>query len=283
MRVTTVRIRNFRGIRELDLRRTERLFSRYCQMLVTANRLDFGSLLYFARRLLAEKSGVARVVRLGWTHVGVDEFQDTNRAQYDLLRLIAPGRRARLFIVGDEDQIIYQWNGANPERLAQLRRDYDLHVVQLPECYRCPASIIVLANRLIVHNARRFPNKSPLQASRADGHGDANDVRYETFASPDEEAAFIPKDISNRGLNGSECVVLGRTAKLLGRAASALVDAGIEACMTPRKTDFESPAIALMQQSNLPEVLALLRAVPRDLAAPVGRRGGIREISIRPE
>ncbi len=132
-----------------------RLFARYCQALVTANRLDFGSLLHFARRLLAEKPGVARVVRLGWTHVCVDEFQDTNRAQYDLLRLIAPGRRARLFVVGDEDQIIYQWNGANPERLAQLRRDYDMHVVQLPECYRCPASIIVLANRL--HRPQRAP------------------------------------------------------------------------------------------------------------------------------
>ena len=126
------------------------LFGRYCGLLVAANRLDFGSLLHFARRLLAEKPGVARVVRLGWTHLCVDEFQDTNRAQYDLLRLIAPDPGARLFVVGDEDQIIYQWNGASPERLAQLRQDYNLHVVQLPECYRCPASVIALANRLIV-------------------------------------------------------------------------------------------------------------------------------------
>ena len=226
-----------------------RLFARYCQTLVTANRLDFGSLLHFARRLLAEKPGVARVVRLGWTHLCVDEFQDTNRAQYDLLRLIAPDRRARLFVVGDEDQIIYQWNGANPERLAQLRRDYDMHVVQLPECYRCPASIIALANRLIVHNARRFPNKTPLRASHAGEHGDANGVRCEAFASPDEEAAFIPKDICDRGLAGSECVVLGRTAKLLGRAASALADAGLEACVTQRKTDFESPAIGVLTEA----------------------------------
>lgn len=226
-----------------------RLFARYCQTLVTANRLDFGSLLHFARRLLAKRPGVARVVRLGWTHLCVDEFQDTNRAQYDLLRLIAPGRRARLFVVGDEDQIIYQWNGANPERLAQLRRDYDMHVVQLPECYRCPASIIALANRLIVHNASRFPDKAPLRASRAGEHGDANGVRCETFASPDEEAAFIPRDISSRGLNGSESVVLGRTAKLLARAAAALADAGIEAFVTQRKTDFESPAMGVLTEA----------------------------------
>ncbi len=222
------------------------LFVRYCHALVAANRLDFGSLLHFARHLLADKPGVARVVRLGWTHLCIDEFQDTNRAQYDLLRLIAPGRGARLFVVGDEDQIIYQWNGASPERLAQLRRDYDLRVVQLPECYRCPASIIVLANRLIVHNSRRSLDKAPLRAVSAGKHGDANGMRYETFASQDKEAAFIPQDICTRGLNTSECVVLGRTAKLLGRAASALADAGIEAYVTRRKTDFESPAIGVL-------------------------------------
>ena len=110
-----------------------RLYERYCQALVAGNRLDFGSLLYFARRLLREKPGVARVVRLGWTHVCVDEFQDTNRAQYDLLRLLAPERRHALFVVGDDDQIIYQWSGASPERLVALRRDYDVGVVRLPE------------------------------------------------------------------------------------------------------------------------------------------------------
>ena len=92
------------------------LFRRYCDALVAANRLDFGSLLHFTNRLLREKPAVARVVRLGWTHVCVDEFQDTNRAQYDLLRLIAPGRRHNLFVVADDDQIIYQWNGASPSR-----------------------------------------------------------------------------------------------------------------------------------------------------------------------
>ena len=195
------------------------LFGRYCGLLVAANRLDFGSLLHFARRLLAEKPGVARVVRLGWTHLCVDEFQDTNRAQYDLLRLIAPDPGARLFVVGDEDQIIYQWNGASPERLAQLRQDYNLHVVQLPECYRCPASVIALANRLIVHNTSRFPDKAPLRAAFADEHGDADCVRYETFASPDD-AAFIPSDIRSRGIDRSECVVRGRNVKLLRRSFS---------------------------------------------------------------
>ena len=115
-----------------------RLFGSYCDTLLTSNRLDFGSLLHFARRLLENKPSVARVVQVGWTHVCVDEFQDTNKAQYDLLRLIAPDNQHNLFVVGDDDQIIYQWNGANPERLVHLQRDYAMEVIQLPECYRCP-------------------------------------------------------------------------------------------------------------------------------------------------
>jgi len=118
------------------------LFRRYCDALVAANRLDFGSLLHFANRLLREKPAVARVVRLGWTHICVDEFQDTNRAQYDMLRLIAPGRRHNLFVVADDDQIIYQWNGASPRRFDDLRNDYELDTVQLPESYRCPPEIV---------------------------------------------------------------------------------------------------------------------------------------------
>ena len=122
-----------------------RLHKGYCEALAAGNRLDFSSLLHFARRLLTEKPGVARVLRLSWTHLCVDEFQDTNRAQYDLLRLIAPAKRHNLFVVGDDDQIIYQWRGASPKRFAALGRDYELDVVQLPLCYRCPAPIITLA------------------------------------------------------------------------------------------------------------------------------------------
>ena len=81
------------------------LFNRYRDALVDANRLDFGSLLHFAIRLLTGHPAVARVVRLSWTHICVDEFQDTNRAQYDLLRLVAPGRHHNLFVVADDDPV----------------------------------------------------------------------------------------------------------------------------------------------------------------------------------
>ena len=224
------------------------LFSGYCDTLLASNRLDFGSLLHFARRLLKEKPGIARVVRIGWTHVCVDEFQDTNKAQYDLLRLIAPDKQHNLFVVGDDDQIIYQWNGASPERLAHLQRDYKMVVVQLPECYRCPAPIIELANHLIAHNRMRTQGKTPITA-RSTTNLNSNPVRYGIFASPEKEAAFISEDIRARGLRGEECVVLGRSVKLIERAADALRDAGYEAYLARQKSDFESASVCVMVEA----------------------------------
>ena len=145
------------------------LFRRYCDALVAANRLDFGSLLHFANRLLREKPAGARVVRLGWTHICVDEFQDTNRAQYDLARLIAPGRRHNVFVVADDDQVIYQWNGASPRRFDDLRRDYELETIQLPESYRCPPEILDRANRLIRHNRRLIISRKTVAVREARG------------------------------------------------------------------------------------------------------------------
>ena len=225
------------------------LYRGYCDALVSGNRLDFGSLLYFARRLLSEKPGVGRLVRLGWTHVCVDEFQDTNKAQYDFLRLIAPQRTHNLFVVADDDQVIYQWNGASPERLAHLRRDYNMSVVQLPECYRCPPSIVTVANRLIAYNVERMSSKLSLTASADMEHRGTNGIRCRAFESPEAEATFIPKDIRSRGLTAAECVVLGRTAKLLSDVVVALTNAKTDAVLMRRKDDFESPAIRVLVEA----------------------------------
>ncbi|WP_419936482.1 ATP-dependent helicase [Candidatus Palauibacter sp.] len=238
------------------------LYRRYCAALIGANRLDFGSLLCLATRLLREKPAVARVVRLGWTYVCVDEFQDTNRAQYELLRLIAPPRRHNLVVVADDDQIIYQWNGASPKRLQDLRRDYDLQTIQLPETYRCPPAIVSLANRLIGHNTRRIAEKSIL-AVHDPQQAYAGEVKYDVFSSPREEAEFVGRDIRERGLRSSDCVVLGRTTRLVRQAADWLLDAGYDAHLPLRKSEFDSPALNVLvealRSANSPHDRVVLR------------------------
>lgn len=222
-----------------------RLFRRYCNALVSANRLDFGSLLFFAARLLSEKPMVARVVRLSWTHICVDEFQDTNRAQYKLLRLLAPNRDHNLFVVADDDQIIYQWNGASPRRFQDLRRDYDVRVTPLPENYRCPPGIVSLANRLIERNASRVSRKKTV-AVREDRGQYPDVVRYRSFSSPEQEATFVGQDIRARQLPAPECVVLARTNRLVQEAADTLRRAGYDAHVPVRKNQFDSPALSAL-------------------------------------
>jgi DNA helicase II / ATP-dependent DNA helicase PcrA len=220
------------------------LFANYCKVLVASNRLDFGALLHFTRQLLSSRDAVARSVRTAWQYICVDEFQDTNKIQYDLLRLIASPRSANLFIVADDDQIIYQWNGASPERLQLLQNDYDMAVMQLPQNYRCPPDIIDLANALIGHNTNRTPGKKPLVAVRA--ATSASNVEVIQVPSPADEASLIAERILGRAPHPQDCVVLARTRKLLEPMLEALAARGIVAHLPQQKSDFETPACKWM-------------------------------------
>lgn len=220
------------------------LFKGYCTYLQQNNRLDYGSLLYFARKLLSETSGVTRLTRLAWQFVCVDEFQDTNRAQYDLMRLLMSAERPNLFIVADDDQIIYQWNGASPERLLALHNDFRMDVVQLPENFRCPPVIIQLANNLIKHNRTRTSGKMPLVAHKP--AGESSFVKARIFSDELAEVAAISTVIKDAGWNAEDCAVLARSTKLLERAALELSNSGFTPYLAQRKNEFESASVRCM-------------------------------------
>ncbi len=220
------------------------LFEAYCQLLQESNRLDYGGLLHFAKKLLSENAGVARLTRLAWDYICVDEFQDTNRAQYDLLRLLVPTNHPNLFVVADDDQIIYQWNGASPERLRALRDNYRMKVVQLPENYRCPPYIVKLANNLISHNQARSPDKQPLVAHKETDPLDQ--LIALNYTSDDEEIAAIASIIKEKGWNADECAVLARSTKLLQKAARSLEDCKLIPYLPQRKNEFECASVRWM-------------------------------------
>ena len=216
------------------------LFKSYCETLQSSNRLDFGALLHFTRVLLSNNPSVARITRLAWKYLCVDEFQDTSKAQYDILALLVRRENPNLFVVADDDQIIYQWNGASPERIQSLRSDYGMDVIQLPVNYRCPPVIIQLANNLIRFNQIRS-DKEPLVAQKQPT--ESQDLKVRIFNSEDEEVADIPKVIIDSGWQPGECVVLARTTKQIAKAAKALLNKGLQPYVAKRKTDFESPAV----------------------------------------
>jgi DNA helicase-2/ATP-dependent DNA helicase PcrA len=216
------------------------LYRGYRAQLLDHNALDFSTLLCFAYELLRERPAIARQYRSIYPHVLVDEFQDTNFAQCEFLRALVGSDPSNLFVVADDDQMIYQWNGADPQRLQELQAAFDMEVVQLPTNYRCPPSVIKLANALIAHNPGRGYVKEPLVAGITDEHEDSVTVRC-GFASVEQELEWIADEIAAmpRG-ERSGCVVLARSRKLLIEAQTALDEAGVEAVLGMRKSDFES-------------------------------------------
>lgn len=242
------------------------LFVRYKELLKQQNCLDYGAIIYFCEELLRERPRISKQLRTVYRYICVDEFQDTNAAQFRMLRAIAPDKDANIFIVGDDDQVIYQWNGASPKRVQELEEHYDLTTIQLPENYRCPSEVVALANALIVHNGERSPDKKPLFSMKT-GTG-SNPIELLSFDDDEQEAHGVAKQIATRlqrGTAPSEIVVLARATKLLERVQQALSTLSIPSHVQQRKSQFESAPLRFVVAALK---LALVRS-DEDLAATV--------------
>jgi DNA helicase-2/ATP-dependent DNA helicase PcrA len=248
--------------------RMQTIYAAYLERLRRGNTADFGSLLVFALELLSAKPTVMQQLQAVFPHICVDEFQDTNLAQFELLRKLV-GPATNLFVVADDDQIIYAWNGASTDRLRALRRDFGVAVLQLPENYRCPEAVIRVANALIAHNADRSAEKVQLTAIKP--AADASCIRVRHFDDAEQEAAWVARDIASRP-NRDDCIVLGRTGKLLDGVVEALAECGIATARGKRKDDFTSAPLLfvrsllrLMCDRTSTEPLALVSAAFRTL------------------
>lgn len=215
------------------------IYCNYRKLLKETNSLDFASLIIETLELLINKPAIKKLTQRIYTHICVDEFQDTNLAQYQLLKQLVRSDSANLFIVADDDQIIYQWNGASPERLNELHQDFKIKDIQLPENYRCPTEVIEIANRLIVNNLSRSQNKQKLRSAKA--HSENTSLRIEHFSSFDEEKDWVAKDIALRPTSErTKTVVLARSRKLLDQVVPALQDHGLNGYVPIRKDEFQS-------------------------------------------
>ena len=125
------------------------VYAEYRSLSLSTGQLDFASLLALAVELLETKPLIAAQSRSIYTHVCVDEFQDTNAAQYRMLVQLVRADAPDLFVVADDDQLIYEWNGASAARIGDIQQRYQMTVVQLPENYRCPPDVVEIANELI--------------------------------------------------------------------------------------------------------------------------------------
>jgi DNA helicase-2/ATP-dependent DNA helicase PcrA len=214
-------------------------YSTYRRLMIENNQLDFGCLIAEALGLLEGNAAVRRLVSRIYPYVCVDEFQDTNLAQYRILANVVDPSTKNLFVVADDDQIIYQWNGADPRRLNALREDFGVTVLQLPENYRCPPQVVDVANKLINCNLARTYDKAALVAHKSWAYDDV--INVESFETFEDEASWVADDITSRTDDArSNCVVLARTRGLLEPVRDALEDSGVPAYIAMRKDEFLS-------------------------------------------
>ncbi|MGI8820460.1 MAG: ATP-dependent helicase [Chthoniobacterales bacterium] len=174
------------------------VFRRYNHELKTANAVDFDDLLLLTVRLLNEHPDVRQRWRERFRYLMVDEFQDTNKLQLELVTLLADERR-NVAVVGDDDQSIYGWRGAEVANILEFEQHFpNPTIVKLEQNYRSTNSILGTANSLIKHNPHRRPKK--LWSASADGQK----VRLIEAPNDREEAQFVADEIHRRHLDGGE-------------------------------------------------------------------------------
>lgn len=194
-----------------------------------SNAFDFADLLTNSVALLSGDPAIRQRYRQRWRHIVVDEFQDTDRSQFELLqRLSGPGGCAphgSLVVAGDDDQLLYRWRGAELENLLGFPCAYPCAAeLVLRRNYRCRPEILHTATRCIAHNEQR--RVKDLQAVRPPG----GIVSVSRFASDYEEAAVLARRIGaliERGTNPREILVLARALRYTQPLQQALTSAGI--------------------------------------------------------
>ena len=181
----------------------------YQNTLKKNNAMDFDDLIVNCVKLFKEHPDVLESYQNRFLYIHVDEYQDTNTAQFELIRLLADKNR-NLCVVGDDDQSIYKFRGANIHNILDFEKNYpEAKVIKLEENYRSTQNILNAANAVIANNKQR-KDKS-LWTNKGDGHK----VHFRLLESGKEEAEFIAEDIARKvrrhEARYKDCAVLYRT------------------------------------------------------------------------
>jgi DNA helicase II / ATP-dependent DNA helicase PcrA len=173
-----------------------RVYVKYQDDLRRNNALDFDDLIMFTVKLFDEHPGVLKKYQTALPHIMIDEFQDTNSAQYRLVKLMVSGRK-NICVVGDDDQSIYKFRGADVRNILAFEKDFPkTKVVRLEQNYRSTQNILDAAGGVIGQNSSRMPKK--LWTDKGNGEK----VFYCTTNNEREEAAYIARTINELYLKG---------------------------------------------------------------------------------
>ncbi|ANV98786.1 hypothetical protein BBW65_06685 [Helicobacter enhydrae] len=229
-------------------RKIAELYADYQEYLETKNLLDFDDLLLLPYLILAENEDLAQSVSKEYEYIMVDEYQDTNVLQYRLLKLLTSAH-SNLCVVGDDDQSIYSWRGADLRNILEFQKDFaGAKLIKLEQNYRSTPQILEFANALICKNTKRLGKT--LQATRECG----KEVEVLNFATHKEEIAFVTQkilELKAQGVPYGEIALLYRL-----NALSRNVEDGLSRAKIPYQI---IGSIRFYERAEIKDALSYLR------------------------
>ena len=224
------------------------VFDRYQDALRASNALDFDDLLLESVRLLRHSEAVRQWANQRYRYVMVDEYQDTNRPQYELMRLLTDHNR-NICVVGDEDQSIYSWRGADIRNILDFEKDYpDAAVIRLEQNYRSTQRILKAAGAVVAQNVNRKGKELWTEAEEGDA------ILFHLAQNGEEEAFFVARKV-DRYLDedpAHQAAILYRTNSQSRQVEEALRRCGRDYLVVG--------GVSFYARAEVKDVLAYLRA-----------------------
>ena len=206
----------------------KKIFREYNDTLIRANLIDFDDMLVMCYELLTKRKDILKLWQDKYRYILIDEFQDINRVQYEVIRLLAKPQD-NLFIVGDDDQSIYRFRGARPEIMLNFEKDYpEAKKIILDTNYRSTPEIVAAAGKLIRNNKKRFEKQ--IRAERKNGSKPV----ILPFDNVYKECNYILEEIEQliaKGLTYQDMAVLYRTNTNPRTLLEKLMEHNIPFCM----------------------------------------------------
>ncbi|PAF53287.1 ATP-dependent DNA helicase [Helicobacter sp. 13S00482-2] len=227
-----------------------KVYKLYEEFLNEKNMVDFDDLLVLTYKILDMNPNLAEQTSKHYQYIMVDEYQDTNRLQYQLLRKLCSTHQ-NLCVVGDDDQSIYGWRGADITNILNFKDNFkNVKIIKLEENYRSTAQILKGANSLIDHNKNRLGKE--LKSIKGDG----KEIQILHSMDETQEAALISKKIKQllkEGIRATQIAVLFRV-----NALSRSIEAGFNRAEIPYKI---IGAIRFYERSEIKDILSYLRLI----------------------
>jgi DNA polymerase III epsilon subunit family exonuclease len=202
----------------------ERLYTEYRAHLARRNMVDFDDLLWHTADLFRRHPGIAGAVAARWDYLLVDEFQDLNPTQFEILKRLAEPH-GNFFAVGDDEQSIFSWTGADPRVLVRFQEEYDAVPIMLDRNRRCSHQIFDTARRLLAENPQLFTKE--LSAERESPYEVTAFAFDDEVAEADWLLADLARDQGESGLGWGEYAILYRQHRVGEHLEGALLRQGI--------------------------------------------------------